>query len=95
VHFLKMKNSNHNYRECTSCQTQVKATKKLDLWSLPKVLVIHLKRSLQDQLDMLVEFPTRKLNMNPYFMDPNKKDLVYDLIGVCNHYGTLDGGQCK
>jgi ubiquitin C-terminal hydrolase len=40
-----MTNYIHYYREFPSCQTHVKATKKLDLWSLPKVLVIHLKRS--------------------------------------------------
>nr|CAH0102205.1 unnamed protein product [Daphnia galeata] len=92
-----------NIEECLEVLTSIEQL-GADSWALweqllllssfmPKVLVIHLKRSLQDQLDMLVEFPTRKLNMNPYVMDPNKKDLVYDLIGVCNHYGTLDGGQ--
>lgn len=33
--------------------------------------------------------------MAPYIIDPNPTDAVYDLIGVCNHYGGLGGGHCK
>jgi hypothetical protein len=29
---------------CPSCKSHVQADKKLDLWALPEVLVIHLKR---------------------------------------------------
>ena len=87
-------------RYCPNCKKHQRATKKFDLWSLPEVLVIHLKRfsytrSLRDKLDTLVEFPTRGLNMAPYIIDPNPTDAVYDLIGVCNHYGGLGGGHCK
>lgn len=83
---------------CPTCKKHVRATKKFDLWSLPEVLVIHLKRfsytrSLRDKLDTLVEFPIRGLNMAPYIIDPNPTDAVYDLIGVCNHYGGLGGGH--
>ena len=40
------------------------ATKKFDLWSLPEVLVIHLKRFSynrywRDKIDTLIEFPVR------------------------------------
>jgi ubiquitin C-terminal hydrolase len=29
---------------CSKCKQHVQADKKLDLWSLPEVLVVHLKR---------------------------------------------------
>jgi ubiquitin C-terminal hydrolase len=29
---------------CSRCKAHVQADKKLDLWSLPEVLVVHLKR---------------------------------------------------
>jgi len=64
------------------------------------VLVIHLKRfsytrSLRDKLDTVVEFPTQGLNMAPYIINPQPTDAVYDLIGVCNHFGGLGGGHCE
>jgi len=83
---------------CPNCKKHQRATKKFDLWSLPEVLVIHLKRfsytrSFRDKLDTLVEFPAKGLNMAPYIMNPNPTDAVYDLIGVANHYGGLGGGH--
>jgi len=88
---------------CPCCERHQRATKKFDLWSLPEVLVIHLKRfsyteSLRDKLDTLVEFPAKGLNLAPYIINPNqtnreKTDAIYDLIGVANHYGGLGGGH--
>ena len=85
---------------CPACKKHQRATKKFDLWSLPDVLVIHLKRfsytrALRDKLDILVEFPV-ELDMRPY-VNPNNVNhppALYDLIGVCNHYGGLGGGHC-
>lgn len=47
---------------CSRCKRHVQANKKLDLWTLPEVLVVHLKRffftrARRDKLDSLVEFP--------------------------------------
>lgn len=51
-------------RYCPSCQKHQQATKKFDLWTLPKILVVHLKRFSysrywRDKLDTVVEFPVR------------------------------------
>jgi len=53
-----------SFRYCPNCKEHQQATKKLDLWSLPPVLVVHLKRFsysryMRDKLDTLVEFPTK------------------------------------
>lgn len=32
------------FRYCPKCKEHQRAFKKLDLWSLPKILIIHLKR---------------------------------------------------
>lgn len=58
---------------CGSCKQHVQADKKLDLWSLPDVLVVHLKRFSysrysRDKLDTLVDFPLRGLDMAPYLL---------------------------
>lgn len=52
------------FRYCPNCKQHQQATKKLDLWSLPPVLVVHLKRFsysryMRDKLDSLVDFPLR------------------------------------
>uniref|UniRef100_A0A8C1HXW1 ubiquitinyl hydrolase 1 n=1 Tax=Cyprinus carpio carpio TaxID=630221 RepID=A0A8C1HXW1_CYPCA len=49
---------------CPTCKKHQLATKKLDLWSLPEVLIIHLKRFSytkysREKLDTIVEFPLR------------------------------------
>ena len=54
----------HFHRYCPNCKQHQQATKKLDLWSLPPVLVVHLKRFsysryMRDKLDSLVDFPLR------------------------------------
>lgn len=78
-----------------------RATKKLDLWRLPNILVIHLKRfpyseTRKDKLNTRVEFPLTGLNIDDYVINQHKENLVYDLIGVCNHYHHyVSGGHCK
>lgn len=52
------------FRYCPNCKEHQQATKKLDLWSLPPVLVVHLKRFsysryMRDKLDTLVDFPIK------------------------------------
>uniref|UniRef100_A0A8C7TS58 ubiquitinyl hydrolase 1 n=1 Tax=Oncorhynchus mykiss TaxID=8022 RepID=A0A8C7TS58_ONCMY len=49
---------------CPMCKKHQLATKKLDLWSLPEVLIIHLKRFSytkysREKLDIIVDFPLR------------------------------------
>lgn len=51
-------------RYCPVCKRHQLATKKLDLWSLPEVLIIHLKRFSytkfsREKLDSIVDFPLR------------------------------------
>lgn len=55
---------------CPSCKKHQQATKRFDLWSVPDVLVVHLKRfsnnrSLRDKIDTLVEFPLTGLDLTP------------------------------
>uniref|UniRef100_A0A8C7TRD1 Ubiquitin carboxyl-terminal hydrolase n=1 Tax=Oncorhynchus mykiss TaxID=8022 RepID=A0A8C7TRD1_ONCMY len=73
---------------CPMCKKHQLATKKLDLWSLPEVLIIHLKRFSytkysREKLDIIVDFPLRLVT----------SCLRYDLIAVSNHYGGLRDGH--
>ncbi|XP_073805159.1 ubiquitin carboxyl-terminal hydrolase 15 isoform X2 [Danio rerio] len=83
---------------CPSCKQHQQATKQLDLWSLPPVLVVHLKRFsysryMRDKLDTLVEFPLRDLDMSEFLINPHAGVCLYDLIAVSNHYGGMGGGH--
>ncbi|KAG5267227.1 hypothetical protein AALO_G00219400 [Alosa alosa] len=83
---------------CPNCKQHQQATKKLDLWSLPPVLVVHLKRFsysryMRDKLDSLVDFPIRDLDMSEFLINPNTGPCRYDLIAVSNHYGGMGGGH--
>jgi ubiquitin carboxyl-terminal hydrolase 15 len=97
--------SDQDFWYCSKCKAHQPSTKKFDLWSLPQVLVVHLKRFqysrlYRDKIDTKVEFPLVDLDLSSYLI--NKKQLEsqspilnkYNLIAVSNHYGSLGGGHC-
>ena len=66
---------------CPKCKEQRQAYKKLDIWSLPDVLILHLKRFNQgkyrrSKLECSVEFPMIGLDMTPYVVEtsPHRQD---------------------
>jgi ubiquitin carboxyl-terminal hydrolase 4/11/15 len=84
---------------CPHCRTFVCAEKKMDVWSLAQVLVIHLKRfiggkaSPSRKFDGFIEFPN-VLDMSRYCIGPQKgTPLKYKLYGVSEHSGGLHGGH--
>ncbi|XP_075415686.1 ubiquitin carboxyl-terminal hydrolase 43 [Tenrec ecaudatus] len=57
--------------KCPHCQVPQQGTVKLSLWTLPDILIIHLKRFCQvgerrNKLSTLVTFPLAGLNMAPH-----------------------------
>lgn len=88
----------HDPWYCPTCKKHQQATKKFDLWSLPRLLVVHLKRfsynrCWRDKLDTVVDFPIKDLNMSEFVCDPKAGPYIYDLIAVSNHYGGMGGGH--
>ncbi|PCH44360.1 cysteine proteinase [Wolfiporia cocos MD-104 SS10] len=54
---------------CPRCKKHQQATKRFDLWKVPDVLVVHLKRfsnsrTLRDKIDTLVDFPVEGLDIS-------------------------------
>ncbi|KAL6006522.1 ubiquitin-specific protease ubp10, partial [Asimina triloba] len=85
---------------CPSCKEHRQATKKLDLWRLPEILVVHLKRFsynryMKNKLDTFVSFPINNLDLSKYVKhkDGTAQSHVYELYAVSNHYGGLGGGH--
>lgn len=84
---------------CPRCKEHRRASKKLDLWKTPDILIIHLKRFSssgyrRDKLETLVQFPTENLDITSRVLQAEEgKQEIYDLIGVDCHYGGLGGGH--
>ncbi|KAJ1986042.1 hypothetical protein GGI25_005324 [Coemansia spiralis] len=83
---------------CNKCKEHRQATKKFDIWRVPEILVVHLKRFQhsrvwRDKIDTYVDFPLSDLDLTQTVVGPNGESLVYDLHAVCNHYGGLGGGH--
>jgi len=86
---------------CPCCKEHREGRKKLEVWSLPSVLVVHLKRfSTQGlsrrKLDTFVDFPIQGLNLADFCLQSiaeGRGDAVYDLLAVSNHYGSTSSGH--
>ncbi|KXN92430.1 Ubiquitin carboxyl-terminal hydrolase 4 [Leucoagaricus sp. SymC.cos] len=53
---------------CPRCKKHQQATKRFDLWKVPDILVVHLKRfsnsrTLRDKIDAFIDFPIEGLNL--------------------------------
>lgn len=83
---------------CPRCKQHQRASKKLDLWKTPDILVLHLKRFSssgwrREKLDVLVDFPVEGLDLTKRVLGHDGKSEVYDLVGVDCHWGGLGGGH--
>lgn len=90
--------SEENAWYCGRCKELRRATKTLELWTTPDILVLHLKRfssqsRLRDKVDVVVDFPVDGLDLTGRVGMPEGKSQIYDLFAVDNHYGGLGGGH--
>jgi ubiquitin C-terminal hydrolase len=95
----------HNMWYCSSCKEHVQAMKTMELWKLPNLLIVHLKRFefkhalRRDKLDTLVDFPLEGLDLSAHcasstnsFVD-DQVPAVYDCFAVVNHFGRMGFGH--
>ncbi len=91
--------SESNSWYCPRCKEHRQANKRFELWKVPDILVIHLKRFLsnrnfRDKLELPVDYPIEGLDLSERVISKEQgKSMVYDLIAVDNHYGGLGGGH--
>jgi len=84
---------------CSKFTKHQRATKKFDLWRLPEILIIHLKRFqynsiFREKISTFVDFPIEGLNLSKWLVnDDEKSRAVYDLYAVSNHFGGMGGGH--
>ncbi|CAI4232242.1 unnamed protein product [Auanema sp. JU1783] len=85
---------------CNKCRDHVEATKKLELFRLPPILIIQLKRFVytssyhtmhrRSKDERRVVYPLEGLDMTSYLSDTSSTHLstIYDLVGVVCHSGS-------
>ena len=82
---------------CPRCKAHREATKKIQFWCLPEVLILHLKRFSAQGMwrrknEAPVDFPFT-IDMAPFQLSTDTNGSVYDLLAVSNHYGSTGGGH--
>ncbi|GCE98120.1 ubiquitin carboxyl-terminal hydrolase 8 [Zygosaccharomyces mellis] len=96
--FHKMEQLHDFNYHCNRCNTAQNAIKRLIIHKLPAVLVLQLKRFEHHlngnnvKLNDIVEFPLY-LNMRNYCDGDDVPDIVFELIGIIAHRGTVNEGH--
>jgi ubiquitin carboxyl-terminal hydrolase 4/11/15 len=90
--------SEENKWYCNRCKETRRARKQLQIWTLPDILIVHLKRfsnrTMRGKIDVMVDYPIEGLDLNDKVgLKEDGKDYTYDLFAVDNHSGSLGGGH--
>jgi ubiquitin C-terminal hydrolase len=93
---------NYTRNECKEFEFfSFQATKQLELWKLPEVLIIHLKRfqhteTIRNKIDSLVRFPHLEndfLDLSPFLSSSPSQPSNFELFAVSDHSGSLVSGH--
>jgi len=82
---------------CSNCQALKQAFKKFDVWSVPPILIIHMKRfsyksNYRDKIDSFIDFPFQ-IDLTNRVLNKKNTPIIFQLYAVSNHYGMLGGGH--
>jgi len=83
---------------CENCQNLTDATKRFDLWQLPRVLILQLKRFTCDltndtKIATKIRFDLQ-LNLSEFMKECEHDSApLYNLVAVLTHSGTLASGH--
>ena len=84
---------------CPKCKTHVNATKKLDLWMLPPILIVNLKRfeftKKGKRMKILkpIGYDLAQWKLSTFVRGNQTSSQVYDLYATINHYGDKNHGH--
>ncbi|OMJ94171.1 hypothetical protein SteCoe_2652 [Stentor coeruleus] len=91
---LPEKLDENNKWYCNTCKAHVCATKQMQIYKLPKILLIHLLRFKKkgfftEKITTPVDFPTENFEMSSI----SESKVIYDLFAISNHFGGMGGGH--
>jgi len=87
---------------CAHCDCKTKATKQLAIHTLPRALILHLKRFkytsklTTEKIDKIVTFPLKGLDLRHHLSKESHhrpEECIYDLYAVAEHKGNLTTGH--
>lgn len=80
---------------CSRCKEHRRASKKIDLWKTPDILVFNLDRfSRTGKVNIKVNFPVAGVDLAQWVLkQEDGKAEVYDLISVIEHFGDIKRGH--
>jgi len=85
--------------KCPRCKQRVEATKKIDIWKMPPVLVVQLKRFKFDKrkrdfakIKSLIKVPMQ-VDLTKYVSSPRQEEQIYEMVCVANHHGSYGHGH--
>ena len=104
IHFsLHEKMDKENEWYCPNCKKLSNSYKKLDLFYVPKYLIISLKRYNRvylskskvqlTKINELINFPVTNLNLDNFILGPKIQKNNFDLFAVSQHSGSNEGGH--
>ena len=87
-----------NYWHCKNCGSNVLPKKKIDIYYLPKILIICFKRFIKESSSWEkneedIDFPINNYDMKDFIIGPDKEHSIYDLFAVSQHYGSNGFGH--
>lgn len=83
---------------CPNCKVKVNATIKFDIWKVPPILLVHLKRFRytafeKTKIRTLVKYKLTSFNLNDQIAASKDSDCTYDLYAKIDHRGSLEAGH--
>jgi len=81
------------YNEKTKKKEDV--DKQVVFWSLPKIMIITLKRftATGHKIQKSIDIPIDNFDLSEYVYGYDKESYKYELYGICNHMGGTLGGH--
>jgi ubiquitin C-terminal hydrolase len=88
-----LEGSNAWFNEKTNNKQDV--VKTIKFWSLPNILIVDFKRftNSNQKLNNIIHTPLLGLDLSKYVIGYNREKYVYELFGICNHNGEIQGGH--
>ncbi|CAF3581495.1 unnamed protein product [Rotaria socialis] len=82
--------------ECSNCKRVSEKKRRLDIWELPKIFIVHFKRFRLQQThyiknETLIRYPISNIDFSHWSQTPSPSK--YSLVAVVNHYGSMNSGH--
>ena len=100
LYLAEEKLTGENKWYCGKCKEHRDATKKTELWILPPILIVHLKRfrfnengRMGFKNDAPIDYPLEDWDLSSYVKSRGAEQPLFDLYAVSNHIGELGSGH--